>query len=130
MELLKTTITGLFFGTFGTMLGGIIGICFKNTSKRFLSSILALASGLMTAVACFDLIPEAMEIAGISSVLLGILSGIVGMAICDILVDKKFKKKENTMQTRKICALENRNYCKYWACLAQYSRRSSNRFWF
>ena len=32
MELLKTTITGLFFGTFGTMLGDIIGICFKNAS--------------------------------------------------------------------------------------------------
>lgn len=126
MELLKTTITGLFFGTFGTMLGGIIGIRFQNTSNRFLSSILALASGLMTAVACFDLIPEAMQIAGITFVLLGILLGIIGMFICDIIVDKKFKKKESTMQSRKICIIKNRNYCKHWSCFAQYSRGIGN----
>lgn len=106
MELLKTTITGLFFGTFGTMLGGIIGIRFQNTSKRFLSSILALASGLMTAVACFDLIPEAMQISGIAFVLFGILLGILGMFICDILVDKKFKKKESTMPNGKFALLK------------------------
>ena len=38
--LLKTTLIGLFFGTFGTTLGGIIGVTFKNTSKKFLSFIL------------------------------------------------------------------------------------------
>ena len=42
--LLKTTLIGLFFGTFGTTLGGIIGITFKNTSNKFLSFILSLAS--------------------------------------------------------------------------------------
>ena len=42
--LLKTTLIGLFFGTFGTTLGGVIGITFKNTSNKFLSFILSLAS--------------------------------------------------------------------------------------
>ena len=42
--LLKTTLIGLFFGTFGTTLGGILGITFKNTSNKFLSFILSLAS--------------------------------------------------------------------------------------
>ena len=32
-NLIKTTLLGLFFGTFGTTLGGIIGVTFKNTSK-------------------------------------------------------------------------------------------------
>ena len=50
-----------------------------NTNPRILQKVGSF-------VACFDLIPEAMEIAGISSVLLGILAGIVGMAICDILL--------------------------------------------
>ena len=40
MELLKTTILGLFFGTFGTTLGGIIGVSLNKTSKKFLSFIL------------------------------------------------------------------------------------------
>lgn len=42
--LLKTTLIGLFFGTFGTTLGGIIGITLKNTSNKFLSFILSMAS--------------------------------------------------------------------------------------
>lgn len=42
--LLKTTLIGLFFGTFGTTLGGIIGVAFKNTSNKFLSFILSMAS--------------------------------------------------------------------------------------
>lgn len=42
--LLKTTLIGLFFGTFGTTLGGIIGVTFKNTSNKFLSFILSMAS--------------------------------------------------------------------------------------
>ena len=66
-NLIKTTLLGLFFGTFGTTLGGIIGVTFKNTSNKFLSFILSLASGLMTSIICFDLIPEALEISNLSS---------------------------------------------------------------
>ena len=44
MELLKTTFLGLFFGTFGTTIGGIIGIVIKRNSNKFLSFILSLAS--------------------------------------------------------------------------------------
>lgn len=92
-SILKTTLVGLFFGTFGTTIGGIIGITLKNTSNKFLSFILSFASGLMIAIVCFELIPEAMEIASLSTVLLGIIIGICAMFTCDILVDKKFSKK-------------------------------------
>lgn len=90
-HLVKTTLLGLFFGTFGTTLGGILGVKFKHNSNRFLSFILSLASGLMTAIVCFELIPEAMEIAGIITVLCGIMFGIILMIFCDIIVEKKFK---------------------------------------
>ena len=89
-DLLKTTLLGLFFGTFGTTIGGIIGINLKTTSNKFLSFILALASGLMTAIVCFDLVPEALEISSFSVTLLGIILGIMLMIICDLLVQKKF----------------------------------------
>ena len=39
--LIKTTLIGLFFGTFGTTIGGIIGVIFKNTSNKFLGFILS-----------------------------------------------------------------------------------------
>ena len=42
-DLLKITLIGLFFGTFGTTIGGLIGIMFDNTSKKFLSFILEFA---------------------------------------------------------------------------------------
>ena len=99
-EILKTTLIGLFFGTFGTTLGGIIGICFKKTSNKFLSFILSFASGLMLSIICFDLIPEAMEIASIINVLFGIILGIIVMIICDILVQKKFNSNNINIKNK------------------------------
>ena len=105
-EILKTTLIGLFFGTFGTTLGGIIGIVFKRTSNKFLSFVLSFASGLMLSIICFDLIPEAMGIANIINVLIGIILGIIAMIICDVLVQKRFnsnninlKNKDNLLKT-------------------------------
>lgn len=91
-EIIKTTLLGLFFGTFGTTIGGIIGVTFKHTSHKFLSFILSFASGLMMAIICFDLIPEAFGIAGLPISFLGIFLGIIGMIACDLLVEKKFNK--------------------------------------
>lgn len=91
LQILKTTLLGLFFGTFGTTLGGLIGIYVKKNSNKFLSFILSFASGLMMAIICFDLIPEALEISEIFRVLLGIFFGIVVMIFCDLFVDKKAK---------------------------------------
>ena len=102
-EILKTTILGLFFGTFGTTLGGIIGVIIKKNSNKFLSFILAFASGLMMSIICFDLIPEALGISSIINVIIGIIIGIIVMIFCDIIVQKKFntnkrfEKNENTL---------------------------------
>lgn len=95
MELLKTTIMGLFFGTFGTTLGGILGVSIKKNSNKFLSFILSLASGLMMAVVCFDLIPEALGISNIFLTVAGIVMGIISMIFCDLLVENKFSQKSN-----------------------------------
>ncbi len=112
--LLKTTLIGLFFGTFGTTIGGIIGTKFKSTSNKFLSFVLSFASGLMVAIVCFELIPEAMEIAKISTVILGIIIGIIIMIACDILVDKKFSEAERRSKNGKSGKrkfVKNGNYC-------------------
>ena len=93
MDIIKTTLLGLFFGTFGTTLGGLLGIFIKRNSNKFLSFILSLASGLMMAVVCFDLIPEALKISNIIYSILGILIGIIAMIFCDVLVENKFNQK-------------------------------------
>lgn len=94
--ILKTTLIGLFFGTFGTTIGGIIGISFKNTTDKFLSFILSLASGLMLSIVCFDLIPESMEITSISNTVIGVILGVICMIGCDILVQKRFNNVDVT----------------------------------
>ena len=102
-EIIKTTLAGLFFGTFGTTIGGIIGIVSKKHSKKFLSFVLAFASGLMMAIISFDLIPEALEIGSILNAIIGIMLGIVMMIFCDKIVEKKFNN---------INVMENNNLIK------------------
>lgn len=97
-DILQTTLIGLFFGTFGTTLGGIIGILFKMPSNKFLSFILSFASGLMMAIICFDLIPEALEITSIFSVIFGTFTGIIMMIFCDLVVQNKFSNKRALQQ--------------------------------
>ena len=92
-EILNTTVLGLFFGTIGTTIGGIIGCTIKSKSNKFLSFILSFAAGLMMAVICFDLIPESLEISKLSQSIIGIFLGIVLMIVCDFIVDKKISKK-------------------------------------
>ena len=92
-EILKITFLGLFFGIFGTIIGGIIGVLIKKKSNRFLSFILSLASGLMLAIVCFDLIPEANKKTNIVNILLGIILGIIVMFICDVIIKNKFNNK-------------------------------------
>ena len=91
--LFKTTLIGLFFGTFGTTMGGIIGVSFKNTSNKFLSFVLSFASGLMLSIVCFDLIPESIKITNITNTVFGVILGVICMILCDILVQKKFNEK-------------------------------------
>lgn len=77
--------------------GGIIGVKFKHTSNKFLSFILSFASGLMMAIVCFDLIPEALDISEFNIVITGIIFGIVTMIFCDIIVQNKLKTKKNSL---------------------------------
>lgn len=100
MELIRTTLLGLFFGTFGTTLGGIIGVTIKKQSNKFLSFILSFASGLMMAVICFDLLPEALGISNIINVILGTILGIIAMIFCDITVEKRFNINSNLAENK------------------------------
>lgn len=94
-NLILSTLIGLFFGTFGTTIGGILGISLKAKSNKFLSFILEFAAGLMIAIVCFELIPEAMEFASLTTVIIGIIFGVGVMIICDNFVNYKYEQKKH-----------------------------------
>ena len=62
VEILRTTFVGLFFGMFGTTIGGVLGSLFDINSNRKLSFILEFSAGLMLSIICFELIPESLKI--------------------------------------------------------------------
>jgi len=85
---------GLIFGMFGTSLGGIIGAFLNIHSNKLFCFILEFAAGLMTAIICFDLVPESLEIINITYCILGIFIGILVMIFCNSLIHKHYYKKE------------------------------------
>lgn len=95
------TIYGLIFGMCGTTLGGLIGAFLKVDSNKILSFVLEFAAGLMTAIICFDLIPEAIEFSNITGCIIGIMIGILVMILCDELINKinfsRSKIENNTL---------------------------------
>ncbi len=87
-----TTLSGVV----GTGLGGLVGALFKKDSSRTASILLSLAGGVMTAIVCFDLIPEALQPNGgtvsftnVLWVILGILLGVAVVYLLNLLIDRR-----------------------------------------
>lgn len=82
-------------GIGGTGLGGIVGAVFKKESTKVVSLLLAFAGGIMMAIVCFELVPEAFHPEGTLSnipfifVVLGIVFGFVAVYFLNRLIDKK-----------------------------------------
>ena len=85
---------GLIFGMIGTTLGGIIGSFMILKSNKSLGFILEFAAGLMTAVICFDLIPETLNISNVTVCIIGIFIGILTMILCNNIVDRFYAKQK------------------------------------
>ncbi len=85
--ILKIAIVGLISGITGTGIGGLIAFFVdKNISNRLLSTILEFSAGLMTAVVCFELIPEATKIAGLYLTMIGVILGVLIIILIDDIV--------------------------------------------
>ena len=89
----NVAIMGLIFGMIGTTIGGICGAFLNIHTNKYVSFILEVAAGLMTAVICFNLIPESMEYSGITGTILGVIIGVFVMVICNEFVNKRLAKK-------------------------------------
>ena len=91
-NILNIAWIGLIFGMIGTTLGGVLGVFINFKTNKILSFILEFAAGLMTAIICFDLIPEALNIISIGLCIIGIVLGIIAMIFCNNFINKLYKK--------------------------------------
>ena len=82
-------------GICGTGVGGLVGAVFQKDSNKTVSLLLAFAGGIMLAVVCFDLIPEAFTPDGADGemplylVILGVLFGYGVIYLLNFLIDRK-----------------------------------------
>ena len=92
-HLLKITLFGLVSGLTGTGIGGLSAFFITKTSNRIMSTILEFSAGLMTAIVCFELLPEAFSLGGTFYTFAGILSGIIIVVFIENAIKKsKFIK--------------------------------------
>ncbi len=81
-------------GVGGTGLGGLVGAVLRRDSSKIVSLLLAFAGGVMMAVVCFDLIPEAFFPEGATGemplwlVLTGVLLGYGVIYVLNYFIDK------------------------------------------
>lgn len=93
-KILLITAIGTVVCGIGTGLGAVIATCFRKSSNVVMSSIMAIAGGLMLSVVAFDLIPEAILMGGIGLTLIGIFIGVLFASLLDIfLPETSFVKK-------------------------------------
>ncbi|HOO11693.1 MAG TPA: ZIP family metal transporter [Bacillota bacterium] len=91
---ISSTLLGFVVGIVGTGAGGIAAFMLKRPSRRFMGTVLGLAGGIMIAVVCFELLPEAFEMAGLTTGIAGIILGVALVTIIDLLVpDRDFTQR-------------------------------------
>ena len=93
-DLLRITLIGLISGIIGTGTGGVMAFFVNNISNRFLSFILEFSAGAMTAVVCFELLPEAFDIGGNVPTFSGVFIGLISLFFVENYLKKaKFLNK-------------------------------------
>ncbi len=87
-SLMKTTLIGFFVGIVGTGAGGSVAFVLKNPSKKFLSSVIGLSSGLMLAIVTFELLPEAFMLGGVLPTIAGLGVGGLVASLLDEFISR------------------------------------------
>ena len=101
------TLIGTLVCSCGTSLGAVLATSFKKSNNVIMSSIIAIAGGLMLSIVTFDLIPEAILKGGLFTALIGVIIGVVFVTIVDLILPKTimFKSAESNVKTGLILAV-------------------------
>lgn len=91
VHLMKAAFVGLVSGLIGTGIGGLSVFFISTAGNRVMSTILEFSAGLMTAVVCFELLPQAFLVGGTFYTLAGVLSGILMVVLAESVLKKSRK---------------------------------------
>jgi zinc transporter, ZIP family len=84
-KLIEAILYSSLAGIAGTGLGGVISIAIRKPGDKLPAMMMAFSGGLMMAVSCLDMIPEAVHAAGIAYAAIGILLGVVAIMAAHLL---------------------------------------------
>lgn len=87
-HILRVGLIGLVFGIIGTGTGGIMALLINNVGNRFLGSMLQFAAGLMLAVVCFELFPEAFYHSGVGPGITGAVFGVLLVMVIEDIIQR------------------------------------------
>ena len=89
---MQIIIVTAIVGIAGMGVGGIISaLLLKRPSEKIMCWMLSFASGIMTGIVCFSLIPEAADISNIPIVMIGLILGVVIIMFLNRIVDNATK---------------------------------------
>lgn len=89
---------GTVFGVAGSGLGGLLGVLMGQPRPKALSCLLNLTGGLMIAVVCFELLPQAYALHAPCGIV-GLLLGIVAMLVADGMLERRMQGKSSMAKT-------------------------------
>jgi zinc transporter, ZIP family len=106
-NIIEITIIGTLVCSCGTSLGAVLATSFKKSNNIIMSSIIAIAGGLMLSIVTFDLIPEAILKGGLFVTLIGIGIGVLFVTIVDLILPKTviFRKVGSNVKIGLILAI-------------------------
>jgi len=87
-------------GICGTGIGGIVAaVALRRPSDKIMCWFMMFASGVMTAIVCFGLVPEAMLLSSTFIAIVGIIVGIILIMLLSRLVDKMTSSANEDLET-------------------------------
>ena len=90
-------LVGYGAAALGMVIGALLSLITTKKGKRFQGTVMGFTAGLMIAVVCFDLLPEAFERGGLYIGVIGILAGV----LITTLVDNKISSYTSVLRQTK-----------------------------
>ena len=96
----KILIIMSIVGGGSSFLGGLFSCFFSTKNKKIIASLYEVTAGIMTAIVCFDMIPESVQISNIFLVLFGIIIGTSLILVLDSYI-QRYERNTNINITQK-----------------------------